>query len=99
VDDPITTEKLRIERKQFFLDLHENPRGQFLKVTEDVRGRRDTIIIPSTGLVDFRDAIERILEHVDLDEDEYEYVEVDEFGNDVDADEVKETDIEEGPLA
>jgi len=98
VDDPITTEKLRIERKQFFLDLHENPRGQFLRVTEDVRGRRDTIIIPSTGLVDFRDALERILEHVDLDEDEYEYVEVDEHGRDIDPVGVEETNLEEGPL-
>lgn len=77
VDDKLASEKLKIERKVFFLDLRENPRGQFLRVTEDVRGRRDTIIIPTSGLVDFRDALERIMEHVEFDEDEYEVVEVD----------------------
>jgi len=77
VDDSLASEKLKIERKMFFLDLRENPRGQFLRVTEDVRGRRDTIIIPTSGLVDFRDALERIMEFVEFDEDEYEVVEVD----------------------
>jgi hypothetical protein len=34
--------------------LKENPRGRFLRITEDVNGRRDNVIIPSTGLDDFR---------------------------------------------
>lgn len=34
--------------------LKENPRGRFLRITEDVNGRRDNIIIPSTGLDDFK---------------------------------------------
>ena len=33
--------------------LKENPRGRFLRITEDVGGRRDTIIIPATGLEEF----------------------------------------------
>ena len=53
----ILSEKIQVERKQFFFDLKENPRGRFLKITEDVGGRRDTIIVPSTGLEQFRDML------------------------------------------
>lgn len=57
----ILSEKIRIERKQFFFDLKENPRGRFLKITEDVGGRRDTVIVPSTGLKEFRDALDKAI--------------------------------------
>ena len=62
MNDALLSEKIQVERKLFFFDLKENPRGRFLKITEDVGGRRDTIIIPSTGLEDFRDALERTIE-------------------------------------
>jgi hypothetical protein len=62
VDEEILSERIQIERKQFFFDLKENPRGRFLKITEDVGGRRDTIIIPSTGLDAFRETIERAIQ-------------------------------------
>ncbi len=61
MDSSLVSDKIQIERKQFFFDLKENPRGRFLKITEDVGGRRDTIIVPSTGLDVFRDAIERVM--------------------------------------
>ena len=48
--------------KQFFFDLKENPRGRFLRITEDVGGRRDTIIIPATGLEQIRDCLERAIQ-------------------------------------
>jgi hypothetical protein len=57
VDDLIFSEKIQVERKQFYFDLKENPRGRFLRITEDVGGRRDTIIVPSTGLEQFVEAI------------------------------------------
>ncbi len=53
--------KIEVERKTFLFDLKENDRGRFLRITEDVRGRRDTIIIPAPGLEDFRRAIELML--------------------------------------
>jgi hypothetical protein len=53
VEDTIRTEKVQIERKTFVLTLKENPRGRFLRITEDVNGRRDAIIVPATGLEDF----------------------------------------------
>lgn len=53
VEELIRSEKIQIERKTFILTLKENPRGRFLRITEDVGGRRDTIIVPATGLEDF----------------------------------------------
>lgn len=35
----LLSERIQIERKQFFFDLKQNPRGKFLKITEDVGGR------------------------------------------------------------
>lgn len=59
---PIASEKVTIERKIFFLDLKENQRGRFLKITEDVGGRRDTIMLPATAFKDFAEATERLIE-------------------------------------
>ena len=61
MEDQLASEQVQIERKQFSFTLKENSRGRFLKVTEDVGGRRDTIIIPSTGLGDVREILERII--------------------------------------
>lgn len=56
------SERIQVERKQFYFDLKENPRGRFLRITEDVGGRRDTIIVPSTGLEQFRELLQRAIE-------------------------------------
>ena len=53
-EDTLKSEKVQIERKTFVFALKENPRGRFLRITEDVGGRRDTIIIPAPGLEDFK---------------------------------------------
>jgi hypothetical protein len=52
-EDTLKTETIQIERKTFIFTLKENPRGRFLRITEDVGGRRDNVIIPSTGLEEF----------------------------------------------
>lgn len=54
------SEKLQIERKTFLFTLKENPRGRFLRITEDVAGRRDTIIVPAPGLEEFRRMLEEM---------------------------------------
>ena len=59
-EESLKTEKIQDERKTFIFTLKENPRGRFLRITEDVNGRRDTIIVPSTGLEEFRDVLERM---------------------------------------
>ncbi|MGA0332715.1 MAG: RNA-binding protein [Kiritimatiellia bacterium] len=65
MEDSIATEKVQIERKQFFFDLRENQRGILLRITEEVRGHRDTIIVPATGLKDFSEALKRMIEVID----------------------------------
>jgi hypothetical protein len=60
-EDTIRSEKIQIERKSFLLALKENARGRFLRITEDVGGRRDTIIIPAPGLEDFRNLVDEML--------------------------------------
>ena len=61
VEDELFSEQVQIERKLFSFDLRENPRGLFLKVTEDVGGRRDAIIIPATGLLQFQEILGRAI--------------------------------------
>jgi hypothetical protein len=60
-EDTLKSEQLQIERKTFVFTLKENPRGRFLRITEDVGGRRDTIIIPSTGLADFKKLVDEMV--------------------------------------
>ena len=59
---PIASEKVTIDRKVFFFDLKENQRGRFLKITEDVGGRRDTIMLPAAAFQDFVEALARLIE-------------------------------------
>ena len=60
-EDLLKSERAQIERKTFVFTLKENPRGRFLRITEDVGVRRDTIIIPSTGLEDFKKLLEEMV--------------------------------------
>lgn len=63
VNEPLASEKIAVDRKVFFLDLKENNRGRFLKITEDVGGRRDTIMLPVAAFRDFADALERLIDY------------------------------------
>jgi hypothetical protein len=60
-EDTLKSAKIQIERKTFVLALKENPRGRFLRITEDVGGRRDTIIIPAPGLEEFRALLDEMV--------------------------------------
>jgi hypothetical protein len=60
-EETLKSAKIQIERKTFVLALKENPRGRFLRITEDVGGRRDTIIIPAPGLEDFSKLLEEMV--------------------------------------
>ena len=64
-EDTLLTAEVQIERKFFVMTLKENPRGRFLRITEDVGGRRDTIIIPSTGLADFKKLVDQMVKASD----------------------------------
>jgi len=60
-EDTLKSDKVQIERKTFLFTLKENPRGRFLRITEDVGGRRDTIIVPATGLEDFKKLLDEMV--------------------------------------
>jgi hypothetical protein len=67
MDNVIVTRELQVERKHFFIEFRENERGRFMRITEEAHGRRNTIIIPSTGLDDFMSAAGEVIqsaEHV-----------------------------------
>ncbi|MGE3308614.1 MAG: RNA-binding protein [Limisphaerales bacterium] len=61
-EETLRSEKFQVERKVFILSLKENPRGRFLRITEDVGGRRDHVIIPATGLEDLRRLLESMIQ-------------------------------------
>jgi len=50
-EDTLKTDKVQIERKTFV----------FIRITEDVGGRRDTIIIPAPGLEDFKKLLDEMV--------------------------------------
>jgi hypothetical protein len=54
------TEKIIADRKTFYIDLKENARGRVVKITEDVGGNRDTIMIPADILDDFIQALQDV---------------------------------------
>jgi PurA ssDNA and RNA-binding protein len=61
MDVVIKSENIAVERKNFIFDLRENPRGRFLRITEDANGRRDSIVIPAPGLEEVRRVLEEII--------------------------------------
>ncbi len=61
MDSILKSENISVERKNFIFDLRENPRGRFLRITEDANGRRDSIVIPAPGLEDFRRVLDEII--------------------------------------
>ncbi|HEX8371919.1 MAG TPA: DNA-binding protein [Chthoniobacterales bacterium] len=61
MDNVIASRELQVERKHFFLEYRENDRGRFLRITEEAHGRRNTIIIPSTGLAEFTQMLSEVL--------------------------------------
>ena len=53
-EDTLESRELQIERKKFLVMLKENPRGRFLRITEYVGDRNNSVIIPAPGLRDFQ---------------------------------------------
>jgi hypothetical protein len=65
VEDTLKAGVVQIERKTFVFSLKENPRGRLLRITEEIGGRRNSIIIPSTGLEEFRKLLEEMIKACD----------------------------------
>ena len=60
--EPIASERIENESKRFFIDLKENSRGRVFKITEDNRGRRNTLMLPAEGGPEFLEALRRLIE-------------------------------------
>lgn len=56
----IATKEIKCERKSFVLDLAENQNGGFLKIAEQTQRGRDAVIIPTSGLKDFEQAVQTL---------------------------------------
>lgn len=54
---------LQVEQKRIFLNLRENVRGRYLRIAEVTGSQRSTIIIPSTGLLQFRALLDDFIEN------------------------------------
>ena len=52
----------QIERKNFTFTLEENPRGRYLRLTEKAGGRFSDLIIPSSGLEEFKRLLDDMVE-------------------------------------
>ncbi len=61
MDTILESRELQVERKHFFIEFRENDRGRFLRITEEAHGRRNTVIIPSTGLEEFERLLNEVL--------------------------------------
>ena len=60
MEQVIASKELQIERKRIVIEFRENARGRFLRIIEEVHGRRNMIIVPSTGLNDFMAAADEV---------------------------------------
>jgi hypothetical protein len=60
MEQVIASKELQIERKRIVIEFRENARGRFLRIIEEVHGRRNMIIVPSTGLNDFMGAADEV---------------------------------------
>ncbi len=65
MDNIIEARELQIERKHFHVELRENGRGKFLRITEETHGRRNTIIVPSTGVDELTAVIGEVIENAE----------------------------------
>ena len=64
-EDSLKSGEVQIERKHFMFALKENPRGRLLRITEDIAGRYNSIIIPATGLKDFMKLLDEMIKASD----------------------------------
>ncbi len=62
MDKELFNESVQIERKYLSFNLKENQRGRFIRITEDVGGRRDAVVIPASGLEAVRDILNKAIE-------------------------------------
>lgn len=53
--------ELEVERKQLTIEIRENFRGRFLRITERCGGKTNVVIIPDTGINDFNATLDAVI--------------------------------------
>ncbi|KAL5719376.1 Adenylosuccinate synthetase 1 [Ranunculus cassubicifolius] len=66
-DSELLCKTLQVEHKLFYFDLKENPRGQYLKISEKTSATRSTIIVPVNGITWFLDLFNYYVDSPDQD--------------------------------
>ena len=61
MEEGLKAGSVQIERKIFTLSLKENVRGRLLRITEDNGGRYNSIIVPATGLAEFKKMLDEMI--------------------------------------
>lgn len=71
-DRLIKSETIVKDRKRYYLDLKENQRGRFLRVSMLVspRGQRTYLAIPAQGLIEFKDHLNDLLERYGAEDEQ-----------------------------
>jgi len=69
-DGKLKSELMVKDNRRYYLDLKENNRGRFLRVSQTISrgGPRSQIAIPAQGMIEFRDALTDLLDEFGTDD-------------------------------
>ncbi|XP_031834121.1 purine-rich binding protein-alpha isoform X3 [Nomia melanderi] len=69
-DGKLKSEVMTKDNRRYYLDLKENSRGRFLRVSQTITrgGQRTQIAIPAQGMIEFRDSLTDLLEEYGTDD-------------------------------
>lgn len=72
-DGKLKSEMMMKDNRRYYLDLKENSRGRFLRVSQTITrgGPRSQVAIPAQGMIEFRDALTDLLDEFSCDEHSY----------------------------
>ncbi|XP_013794020.1 transcriptional activator protein Pur-beta-like isoform X1 [Limulus polyphemus] len=70
-DGKLKSELMVKENRRYYLDLKENSRGRFLRISQTITqgGPRSQIALPAQGMIEFRDALTDLLEEFGTDDE------------------------------
>ncbi|XP_013168642.1 PREDICTED: transcriptional activator protein Pur-beta-A isoform X1 [Papilio xuthus] len=69
-DGKLKSEMMLKDNRRYYLDLKENSRGRFLRVSQTITrgGPRSQVALPAQGMIEFRDALTDLLEDFGTDD-------------------------------
>ncbi|KAF9824335.1 hypothetical protein SFRURICE_001977 [Spodoptera frugiperda] len=69
-DGKLKSEMMLKDNRRYYLDLKENSRGRFLRVSQTITrgGPRSQVALPAQGMIEFRDALTDLLDDFGIDD-------------------------------